>query len=333
MTLRFANPLALLLLLVPLGILLAIWLNPRLRPGVPVLRYSDIRLMVGLHESWLLRLRYIPDGLRLLAWVLLVVALARPQSGRTQEVIRGRGLDIVLAVDISSSMESLDFAPQTRLEAAKSVIANFIEGREFDRVGLVVFAEDAFHHVPPTLDYDLLVRLLEEVQLITSYSLDDGTAIGMGILSSANMLRGSEAPSRVIILLTDGANNAGAYAPITAAETAAALDIRVYTIGMGRSGLVERPIDEFGNVQLVESDLDEASLQMIASVTGGLYFRAEDLAGLQQIYDQIDALERADVERQIFVRWRERAMPFLIGAFVSLLLERFSRLTVFRVLP
>jgi Ca-activated chloride channel family protein len=265
-------------------------------------------------------------------WTVLVLALARPQSGRQQEVIRGQGLDIVLALDISSSMNALDFEPQNRLEAAKNVIADFIRGREFDRVGLVVFAEDAYHHVPPTLDYDLLVDMLSEVKLSTEYGLQSATAIGTGIASAANMLRSSDSPSKVIILLTDGVNNAEGVSPIEAAKAAAALDMRVYTIGMGRLGLVQQPSGN-GGFQLVESELDEATLQAIAEISDGLYFRAENYAGLQQTYDQIDALERSDIERQIFVRWQERAFPFILVAMAALVLERVLRYTVLQVIP
>lgn len=184
-----------------------------------------------------MRFRRVPDALRLLAWLLLVMALARPQSGQTQEIIRGQGIDIVLALDISGSMAALDFAPQNRLEAAKGVIADFIARREFDRTGLVVFAQDAFQQTPPTLDYPALLRSLDEVQL-ADLGLTDGTAIGLGLAAAGNMLRQSMAASRVIILLTDGANNAGGVGPLTVAEAVAALGTRVYTIGMGKRSLV-----------------------------------------------------------------------------------------------
>ncbi len=336
MSFRLANPAALLLLVLPIIGWLAVRFNPSLWPELPVLRYSDVRLMDGLPVSWRVRLRALPNILRMVAWVLLVVAMSRPQSGRAQQVVRGRGLDIVLALDISSSMRALDFGDQNRLEAAKGVIADFVEGREFDRVGLVVFAEDAFHHVPPTLDYELLNRLLGDVQIITNYFDDGGgTAIGLGIASAANMLRASDAPSKVVILLTDGRNTAETgVAPLEAARAAATLGIRIYTIGMGRPGRVPFPIDDgAGGTQLVDSDLDEETLQEIAAVSGTLYFRAEDLQGLQRIYEQIDALERADVERQVFIRWNERALPILIAALVFMLLERLLRHTVFERLP
>lgn len=331
MIFRFAHPLALLILLLPI-VLLVLERIGKWRVAPAVMVYSDVRLFDSLSSSWRVRLRRMPDVLRLIAWVLLVIALARPQSGRTQEVVRGQGIDIALALDISGSMAALDFDPQNRLEAAKSVIGDFIAGRDFDRIGLVVFARDAFHQSPPTLDYDVLLKLLDEVQLAPDLRLDDGTAIGMGLASAANMLRSSTAPSRIIILLTDGANNAGAIDPLTAAQSVAALGMRVYTIGMGKTGLV--PIlDSQGNSRLIESDLDEDTLRGIAEMTNGAYFRAVDLVDLQRIYDQIDVLERSEVERQEFVRWNEQGFVWLVSGFVLLVMERLLRHTVFQTAP
>ena len=330
MIFRFAHPLALLLLLAP-PIILALnarygWLR------ATQVGYSYTRLVEPLTGGWRVRLRLIPDILRLAAWLLLVIALARPQSGQSQQVIRGQGVDIALALDISGSMAALDVGPQNRLEAAKSVIADFVRGRDFDRIGLVVFARDAFHHVPPTLDYAVLLRLLGEVDLAPELGLEDGTAIGLGIASAGNMLRSSTTPSRIIILLTDGANNAGGISPLGAAEAVAALGMRVYTIGMGRSGMVTI-LDEDGEPILIESDLDEESLQAIADISNGRFFRALDLIDLEQVYDQIDRLERSEIERQVFVRWQDQGLGWASAAFILLLIERFLRLTVFRIVP
>lgn len=332
MILRFAHPAALLLLLVPIGALI-LWLMRRQRLDLPVMLYSDTRLLEGLPQGLRVQLRHLPDVLRAVAWIVLVIGLARPQSGVSQEIIRGQGIDIVLALDISGSMAALDFSPQNRLEAAQQVIGDFISRREFDRLGLVVFARDAFHQSPPTLDYDVLHKLLDDVRMAPELGLEDGTAIGMGLASAANMLRTSTAASRVIILLTDGANNAGAIDPITAAQAVALLGMRVYTIGMGRTGLVPVPIDESGNTQLVQSDLDETTLQTIAQTTNGLYFRAEDLTGLEEIYAQIDTLERSNVERQVYVRWSEQAEPFLWAGLILLIIERGLRHTLFQTIP
>ncbi len=331
MIFRFAHPLALFILVIPILVFVLSRLG-RWRTIPAVMLYSDVRLFDDMNSGWRVRMRRTPDVLRLIAWVLLVIALARPQGGRTQEVIRGEGVDIALALDISGSMAALDFDPQNRLQAAKSVIGDFIAGREFDRIGLVVFARDAFHQSPPTLDYEVLLRLLDEVQLAPDLLLDDGTAIGLGLASAANMLRASTAPSRIIILLTDGANNAGAIDPLTAAQSIAALGMRVYTIGVGKTGLV--PIlDDLGNSRLIESDLDEDTLRGIAEITNGAYFRAVDLVDLQRIYDQIDVLERSDVERQSFVRWQEQGFIWLVVGFVLLIIERLLRHTVFQTIP
>jgi Ca-activated chloride channel family protein len=268
--------------------------------------------------------------------MLLVLALARPQTGSAREVIQGQGIDIVLALDISSSMAATDFVPN-RLAAAKGVIADFIAERDFDRIGLVVFARSAYHQAPPTLDYDVLLTLLEQVSLVTDLrevegrSLD-GTAVGLGLASSANMLRGEEqAPSQVIVLLTDGDNNAG-LDPLQAAEAAAALGIRIYTIGMGRTGRVEIP-DQEGNLVPIESNLDEETLREIAQTADGLYFRAEDENALQAIYDQIDTFERSDAERVIYVRWRDLAFPWMLVALGLMVGDRVLRHTVFQVVP
>jgi Ca-activated chloride channel family protein len=327
MTFRFAYPAVFLLYLIPL-VVLVLYSLKRLNQSPPAMSFSDVRLLDGLPAGWRIRFRHITNILRFVGWALLVVALARPQSGKTQEIIRGQGIDIVLALDISGSMAALDFAPQNRLEAAKSVIGNFIAGRKFDRIGLAVFAQDAFQQMPPTLDYKSLLRALDEVQLAPELGLPDGTAIGLGIASAANMLRDSTAASKVIILLTDGANNAGGIGPITAAQAVAALGMRVYTIGVGKIGLVPMP-----NAQMVESNLDESSLKAIADTTQGRYFRAEGLSDLQNIYDQIDSLERSDVEEQIFVQWQDQAFPLLWSSMILLVIERLLRQSVFQAVP
>jgi Ca-activated chloride channel homolog len=332
---RFAHPAALLLFAVPLAVYLLPMLA-RWRPAAGVLRYSDTRLMTGLPGSWRVRLRYFPDALRLLAWLLLVIALARPQTGMAEEIIQGRGMDIVLALDISGSMAALDFEPDNRLDAAKTVIGEFVTGREFDRIGLVVFARNAFHQAPLTLNYPILLDLMDEVQLVTQLRTVgnrrlDGTAIGVGLASAANMLRESAAPSRVIILLTDGDNNTG-IDPLQAAAAVNTLGIRIYTIGMGAPGMVSVPVEE-GTLLTMESDLNEDLLREIADIGNGLYFRAEDTAGLDRIYRQIDLLERAEVERRIFVRWQDQVLALLVTALIFLVVERGLRHTVFQKIP
>ena len=318
---RFAYPLALLIFLLPLAIHFVPLLQ-RWRVQTGTMLYPDMRLLKGLDVSWRVRLRRLPDVLRLGAWVLLVVALARPQTGRAQEIIRGQGIDIVLALDISKSMSMLDFDPQTRLEAAKSVMADFIQRREFDHIGLVVFARNAFHQAPPTLDYDVLLQLLDQVTLVSNSQQAeenrlDTTAIGLGLASSANMLRNSAAISRVIILLTDGDNNAG-LDPIQAAEAVATLGIRIYTVGIGRPE---------------QGGLNESLLQEISMIGDGAYFRAETTTGLQQIYNRINMLERSDVQRKIYIRWQDRVAPLLVVILCLLIIERFLRRTFLQTVP
>jgi Ca-activated chloride channel family protein len=278
----------------------------------------------------------VPDLLRLITLLLLILAIARPQTGRGLEIIHGKGVDIVIALDISGSMGALDFEPQNRLGAAKQVIGEFIKQRRYDRVGLVVFSREAFSQSPPTFDYAVLDRLLTEIDLAPELGLDDGTAIGLGLAQAATMLRGRDAASRIIILLTDGVNNAGQVDPVTTARAAAALGIKIYSVGVARPGQVLVPVDDplLGRTtRLVESEIDEKTLQQIANETGGLYFRARDTAGLQRIYEQIDRLEKSDVEVQVLTRYSELAAWLLLPALGFIILEMLLRQTVFRTLP
>jgi Ca-activated chloride channel family protein len=272
------------------------------------------------------RFHTLPDALWWIAWGCLVVALARPQTGQSQQIIHGQGIEIVLALDISGSMDATDFAPQNRLEAAKSVIDDFIQHREFDQIGLVVFAHDSFQLVPPTLDYSVLRNTLSNVQLATTLGITDGTAIGLGIASAGNMLRSGTAASKIIILLTDGANNAGDIGPMTAAEAVAALGMRVYTIGM-----IQRAAPVSANAQ--EDNVDEATLKSVAAVTNGHYYAASNETDLETIYNQINTLERSDIEKQIFVRWQEQFQWFAAIGLLSLIIEQLLRQTVLQVIP
>lgn len=334
-TFRFESPLALLLLLVVFILAIMPRLNKR-RAQPATLRYADTTLTAGLARPWRLTLRPILRLLRLLALVLAIIALARPQTGQTQEIIRGQGVDIVLAVDISGSMATLDFRPQNRLEAAKDVISDFIDARSFDRLGLVVFASTAFNQSPLTIDHDVLQRLLNQVELATDLGVADGTAIGLGLANAASMLRDSASSSRVVILLTDGVNNSGEIDPLTAAQAAKALGIKVYTIGAGQPGEVS--VVQFDpllgeRVVTQENMLDEDTLRRIAEITGGEYFRATDADGLELIYEQINELEKSEIEIRSFSRFTELAHLILMPALISLLLEMILRQTVFRKIP
>jgi Ca-activated chloride channel family protein len=328
--LRFASPWLLLLLLLPLFlVLLPSWARRRMRPAT--LQYSDLRLTSHSTPSLRQRGRFILPTMRYIALALLIVALARPQSGSAREIITGEGIDIAIVLDISGSMAALDFEPN-RLGAAKGVILDFIEDRQYDRIGLVVFATEAFSQVPPTLDYKVLKRILDETLVSWDIGLDSGTAIGLGLANGANMLRDSEAKSRVIVLLTDGANNSGQIDPLTAAEIAKTLDIRVYTIGAARPGPAPLPFPD-GHVEYRDSEIDEETLRQIADITGGLYFRAEDERGLQEIYDTINQLERSQVEVRTFTRYTELATWLILPAGLLLASEMLLRRTVFRTIP
>lgn len=314
---RFAYP-HVFLLLIPAGLFLFQQWRGRWQSAPAVMRYSDTRLLSGLPVGLRVQLRRLPNVLRLIAWLLLLAALARPQSGNTREILRGTGIDIAFALDISASMGTPDFAPFSRLDAAKTVIDHFIARREFDRIGLIIFAEEAFYQSPPTLDYAILRRLLAEVQFAEAIGSSGRTAIGVGIAAAANMLRQSESASKVIILLTDGTNNAGPVDPLSAAQAASVFDIRIYTIGMGNPA---------------SGDIDENALRSVAAVSNGYYFNALQLSDLESVFAEIDRLERSEVERQLNVRWQEQAHIGLIPAMLFLILERFLRNTVFQTIP
>ncbi|MBE7552926.1 MAG: VWA domain-containing protein [Anaerolineales bacterium] len=329
-TLHFASPWLLLLLAAPL-LLALLPLVARSRQQPATLQYSDIRLTAQLGPSLRQRGRFILPVLRFLGLALLIIALARPQAGSAREIITGEGIDIAIVLDISGSMAALDFEPN-RLGAAKRVISDFIQQRKYDRIGLVIFASEAFSQVPPTLDYKVLERVLEDTQVSWDIGLDSGTAIGLGLANGANMLRDSQADNRVIVLLTDGANNSGQVDPLTAAQIAQALDIKVYTIGAARPGPAALPFPD-GRVEYRDSEIDEETLRKIADITGGLYFRAEDGEGLQQIYNTINKLERSQVEVRTFTRYRELAVWFILPAALLLTLEILLRRTLFRTIP
>lgn len=333
MTFQFANPFVLMLLA---AIPFLLWLVFRKRAqNQAALQYANVA-PVRAGRGWKARLRPLLNVARIAALALLIVGLARPQLVEAKEIVKGEGIDIALALDISGSMASLDFQPNNRLEVAKRVIADFIGERTYDRIGLVVFAKEAFNQSPLTTDHAVLNRLLENVNLAPDLKIEDGTAIGLGIANAANMIKDSNAKSRVVILLTDGVNNAGQIDPQTAADAAKALGIKVYTIGMGKTGQVPVPVtDAFGGKQIVyqESQVDEASLQEIADKTGALYFRAEDTQGLQQIYARINELEKSQVEITNFAQHVELMGWLLLPALGLVLVEQLLSQTIFRRIP
>ena len=293
--------------------------------GARWLRYADNRLVSGNSRSLSLRVMPFVSALRFLALALalLIVAAARPQVSDAREVIRGEGVDIAIALDISGSMGQTDFAPN-RLEAAKQIVAEFIEERKYDRIGLVVFSQEAFIQSPPTLDHNVLLQLLSDVHLADQLGIEDGTAMGSGMATAANMLKDSASESRLVTLITDGVNNSGQLDPITVATAAAELDIKLYTIGVGRS-------DPTGVGQ--EAPLDAETLQQIADISNAKFYLATDTEGLRGIYAEINALEKSEVEVLVFTRYEEVLAWFVLPALALLLAEMGLSQTVFRRLP
>jgi len=327
---RFADPWVLLLLaILPLGWLVRHRWTTR-RTGT--LRYSAVDAVkatgVG-RRKWAQR---VPVILRVLALTALIFALARPQTGITSETILTEGIDIVIALDISTSMLAEDLTPN-RLEAAKVVASEFVSGRRNDRIGLVAFAGQAFTQAPLTLDYDVITTLAGELR---PGMIEDGTAVGMGLATAVKRLQASNAQSKVVILLTDGRSNSGEIGPITAGQMAQALGIRVYTIGAGAIGTARMPVDDpfQGRVYVTTRvDVDEATLREIAELTGGQYFRATDTESLQAIWDEIDALETTEIEVENFTRYDERFPLALALGFLLLATEVGLAQTVLRRLP
>ena len=259
--------------------------------------------------------------LRSLALAGVIVALARPRSGARAEQVLSDGIDIILALDISSSMLAEDFQPQNRLEVAKERIKEFILGRQSDRIGIIAFAAEALTQVPLAVDYPVLLAAVDNIQ---AGMLEDGTAIGTAITTAANRLRTAPGRSRVLILLTDGENNRGAIDPRTAAQAAAAFDVRIYTIGVGTDGMAPVPVGRglFGlRYENRPVEIDEALLQDVARTTGGRYFRARDAAALNRIYTQIDQLERVPVRVKSYVRYTDLFRWPLGVALAALVLE------------
>jgi Ca-activated chloride channel family protein len=269
--------------------------------------------------------------LRVLVLALLIILLSRPQSSNQWTEQTTEGIDIVLALDISGSMLAMDFQPD-RLEAAKDVAISFISGRPNDRIGLVVFSGESFTQCPLTTDHAVLMNLFRNIR---SGMIEDGTAIGLGLANAVSRIKDSPSQSKVIILLTDGVNNMGSVAPLTAAEIAKSFGIRVYTVGIGSMGMASYPVQTPYGVQLqtMETEIDEEVLQGIASLTGGKYFRATDNEKLQSIYAEIDQMERSLIRVEEFKKKKEEYLPFALAALGLLLAELVLRYTYLRSLP
>ncbi len=334
----------LLWVLVPLFIVwvVAWWVMPWLarRWGrQAAVRYSSIDTLKRLKPSRRILIRRFVEGIRILVIALLVLAMARPQTGRKQTQVRTEGIDIVLVLDTSGSMQALDLDAdrpisrrRNRLEVAKEVVEEFVQGRTNDQVGLVVFGNEAFTQCPLTLDHGIVATFLEGIEIGMA---GDATAIGSALGTAVKRLRDSQADSKVIILLTDGRSNAGALSPQKAAEIAATFGIKVYTIGAGTRGKAPFVVDSlFGKQVVYESvEIDEETLREIAERTAGLYFRAEDTDALKSIYEEIDEMEKTEIQTSSYMEYNEQFRRFLIPALALLLLEVVLLGTRYRKLP
>ena len=278
--------------------------------------------------------RYISPLLKVLAIVLIIFTLARPRLARSFEEVKTQGIDIILTLDVSGSMRAEDFKPENRLYVAKEVIKEFVEERTNDRIGLVVFATQAFTQCPLTIDHNVLINFLEHVDF--GIVEDGATAIGTAIAMSCNRLKDSPTKSKVIVLLTDGVNNAGKIDPITAADIAATLGIKIYTIGIGKVGNAPFPIDDpfMGRIyKYLPNLLDEETLTEVAEKTGGRYFRAETSEKLTEVYKEISQLETTEIKTKGFIQYKELFTPFLLSAMGLFLLEAIFSRTRYRKIP
>lgn len=319
---HFANPWVLLLLL-----LLPLWLWARISPRlIPALHFPSSQALIDLPRTWPRRLHWIPHVLANLGMTLLIVALARPQQGLQQRIVKTDTVDIVLVIDVSTSMEAIDFSEQgnqtNRLDAVKDVAREFVAAREGDRLALIAFAGQPFTLSPLTRDH---AWLLDRLDTMDTRQMPDGTAIGTALASAVNRLRQSEADTRLVLLLTDGVNNAGDVDPLNAARLAETLGIRTYVIGAGSNGPVLFPArDPFGRtvMQRVNIPIDDKTLQAIADTTGGRYYRVRNREEMFEGFKEIDEFERTEIELTEYTLFEERFAPFALAGLALLLLER-----------
>lgn len=317
----FANPAFLYAaLIVPLLVIYYIIAG---RKRFATFRLSSLSFSDAIKPGFRIWLLHSLFALRMMLILLLVIIVARPQSTDRWENISSEGIDIIMAMDISGSMLARDFNPD-RLEASKAVATQFISGRRTDRIGLVVFSGESFTQCPLTTDHAVLINLMREIK---SGMIEDGTAIGLGLATAISRIKDSDAVSKVIILLTDGVNNMGDVAPVTAAEIAATFGIRVYTIGVGTHGTAPYPVQTPGGTmyQNMPVEIDEDVLMEIASMTGGKYFRATDNNSLSSIYEEIDQMERSKTDIEEFSMKHEEYLPFGIAAAILLFIEMLAR--------
>lgn len=320
--------LLLLLLIVPLLILYRIYFDKQINARM---LYSDNSQFKGARKTLRLRLRLLPDILRYLAVAVLIVAIARPQTHFSKDEKSIEGIDIVFALDVSTSMLAEDFKPN-RLESAKSVIERFIDARTSDNMGIVVFAGEAYTKCPSTIDHNILLQLLSATE---SGEIDDGTAIGDGLATAINRIKDSKSKSKVIILVTDGVNNMGAIDPLTAANIAKEYGIRVYTIGIGKMGYAPYPYQTpFGKqYQNVEVKIDEPLLKEVAKATGGKYFRSTENSSLKAIFEEIDTMEKSKIDVSFYREYTDVGQRLILVVVALLVAEVLLRKTILRTNP
>jgi Ca-activated chloride channel homolog len=292
------------------------------------IKYSNIEQLSQRSKTWRIRLGSIPDILRIIVVVLLLVATARPHVSLSKDDKSVEGIDIIMALDVSPSMLAEDFRPN-RLECAKKVAANFIQNRKSDEIGLVVFSGEAFTQCPPTIDHNVLLELLKQTK---SGDLQDGTAIGDGLTTAINRIKDSKAKSKAIILITDGDNNAGQIDPLQAASIAKQYNIRVYTIGVGKIGQAPFPVQTpFGRqYQQIDVKIDEGLLTSIANTTGAKYFRSTKNSSLEEIFKEIDSMEKSIINLSVYNQKKDVGFNFAYAALIILLLETVLRYMVFK---
>jgi Ca-activated chloride channel family protein len=325
----FEYPYLLLLLsIIPLLIVFQAFYDKKRHPKI---KYSQTSPFENVKKSWRVRLRLLPNYIRYIVLALLIITIARPQSYLSKDEMNVEGVDIVVALDISGSMLAEDFKPN-RLEAAKDVAIDFMQGRATDNIGLVVFSGEAFTQCPPTTDHSILIDLTSKIE---SGIIQDGTAIGDGLATAINRIKDTKTKSKTIILLTDGVNNMGAIDPLTAAEIAKDYKIRVYTIGIGKIGMAPYPFQTpFGKqYQNIEVKIDEPLLKEIAKITTGKYFRSTDKNSLQTIFKEIDSMEKSIIDVSYYKTKKDLAFPFLIGALLLLIIEVLLRKTILQANP
>ena len=331
---EFSNKVYLFLLLLIIPYL--IWYVMFRKKSEPTLRMSDTFAFNYAPKSWRVKLMPLQLLLRIVTFTLIVIVLARPQTSNSWKNKSVEGIDIMLAIDVSTSMLAEDLKPN-RIEAAKAVASEFIIGRPNDNIGLSIFAGEAFTQCPMTTDHASLLNLLQNVRtdIAARGLISDGTAIGMGLANAVTRLKGSKAKSKVVILLTDGSNNMGDISPMTAAEIAQSLGIRVYTIGVGTNKVAPYPMPVAGGVQYVNMpvEIDTKMLADIAAATEGDFYRATNTAELKNIYKEIDRLEKSKLNVKKFSKRYEAYQPFALAAAIALLLEILLRITVFRRIP